>query len=143
MQHASERAMPVRATVTLPGQPRYVRWARELVTIALGRGHPGYEPLTLIVSELVTNSIVHSRSRLDGGTVTVTLLRSPGGALNKPDSIRVEVTDDGAATLPALRATDPSAAGGRGLHLVDALAASWNCARDPAGTTTTWADVIV
>ena len=143
MQHASERAMPVRATVTLPGQPRYVRWARELVTIALGRGHPGYEPLTLIVSELFTNSIVHSRSRLDGGTVTVTLLRSPGGTLNERDSIRVEVTDDGAASLPALRAMDSSAAGGRGLHLVDALAASWNCARDPAGTTTTWADVIV
>ena len=143
MQHASDRAMPVRATVTLPGQPRYVRWARDLVTIALGRGHPGYEPLTLIVSELVTNSIVHSRSRLDGGTVTVTLLRSPGGTLNGRDSIRVEVTDDGAASLPVLRPTDSATVGGRGLHLVDALAASWNCARDPAGTTTTWADVIV
>jgi anti-sigma regulatory factor (Ser/Thr protein kinase) len=143
MQHASERPVPVRATVTLPGQPRYVRWARELVTIAVGRGHPGYEPLVLIVSELVTNSIVHSRSRLAGGTVTVTLLRSPGGALNGQDSIRVEVIDDGAAGLPVLRPTDSATVGGRGLRLVDALAASWNCARDPAGTTTTWADVIV
>lgn len=143
MQHASERAMPVRATVTLPGQPRYVRWARELVTIALGPGHPGYEPLTLIVSELVTNSILHSRSRLAGGTVTVTLLRSAAGTLNGRDSIRVEVTDDGAASLPVLRPADSATVSGRGLRLVDALAASWNCARDPAGTTTTWADVIV
>ena len=143
MQHASERAMPVRATVTLPGQPQYVRWARELVTIALGRGHPGYEPLALIVSELFTNSIVHSRSRLDGGTVTVTLLRSPGGTLSNRDSIRVEVTDDGAASLRPCGRWTPGRRAAGGCIWFDALAACWNCARDPAGTTTTWADVIV
>lgn len=134
--------VPLRATVTLPGQPRYVARAREFVTIALGHDHPCTEPLILIVSELVTNSVIHSRSHLDGGTVTITLSRSPGDGLTARNSIRVEVRDDGAAGLPSLLPVDGFAVSGRGLHLVDALAAAWNCARDPAGTTTTWAEVI-
>jgi len=134
------RPIPLWAAVTLPGQLRYVARARDLVTIALGDQHPCAEPLTIIVTELVTNSVVHSRSRLDGGKVTITLRSFPGDGLSAP-SIRVEVTDDGADGLPVLRALDSGTVTGWGLHLVDALATAWNCGRDPAGTTTTWADV--
>jgi anti-sigma regulatory factor (Ser/Thr protein kinase) len=136
-------ALPLCATLTLPGQPRYVARAREFVSIALGRDHPCADSLTVIVSELVTNSMVHSRSGNDGGTVTITLRPSPGDGLGRrPHGVRVEVTDDGADGLPALRPVGACDPGGRGLHLVDALAAAWNCSRDPAGTTTTWAEVI-
>jgi anti-sigma regulatory factor (Ser/Thr protein kinase) len=113
------------------------------VSIALGGDHPCTDSLTVIVSELVTNSMVHSRSGRDGGTVTITLWPSPGNGLGGgARRVRVEVTDDGADGLPALRPVGACDVGGRGLHLVDALAAAWNCSRDPAGTTTTWAEVI-
>jgi anti-sigma regulatory factor (Ser/Thr protein kinase) len=136
-------ALPLWATLTVPGRPRYVARAREFVSIALGGDHPCAEALTIIVSELVTNSVVHSRSGLDGGTVTITLRPSPGAGLGvHPHRVRVEVTDDGAAGLPVLRPVAMCEVGGRGLHLVDALASAWNCARDPAGTTTTWAEVV-
>ena len=137
-------ALPLCATLTLPGQPRYVARAREFVAIALGSDHPCADSLTVIVSELVTNSMVHSRSGREGGTVTITVRPSPGDGLGeRPHRVRVEVTDDGADGLPALRPVQACDVGGRGLHLVDALAAAWNCCRGPAGTTTTWAEVIV
>jgi anti-sigma regulatory factor (Ser/Thr protein kinase) len=136
-------ARPLCATLTVPGQPRYVARAREFVSIALGSDHPCAEALTVVVSELVTNAMIHSRSGRAGGTVTITLRPSAGDGLGRePDRVRVEVTDDGADGLPVLRPAGPCDVGGRGLHLVDGLAAAWNCARDPAGTTTTWAEVI-
>ena len=125
-----------RVSICLAARAENIGRAREFVAAALGAAHPCAPVLQLIVSELVTNSVVHSRSgQRDGGTVTVALLGTPTG-------VRVEVTDDGGPGLPRLRAVDFGAESGRGLHLVDALAAAWNCARDPAGTTTTWAEVI-
>ena len=125
-----------RASISLAARAENICRAREFVTASLGAAHPCAAVLQLIVSELVTNSVVHSRSgRRDGGTVTVALLETPTG-------VRVEVTDEGGPSLPRLRAVDFGAESGRGLHLVDALAAAWNCARDPDGTTTTWAEVI-
>jgi anti-sigma regulatory factor (Ser/Thr protein kinase) len=138
-------ALPLCATLTVPGQPRYVARAREFVSIALGRDHPCADALTVIISELVTNAVIHSRSGRDGGTVTITVRPFPGpgdGLGGQRHRVRVEVTDDGADGLPALRLVGACDVGGRGLHLVDALAAAWNCSRDPAGTTTTWAEVI-
>jgi anti-sigma regulatory factor (Ser/Thr protein kinase) len=110
-------ALPLCATLTVPGQPRYVGRAREFVSIALGSGHPCADALTVIVSELVTNAVVHSRSGRDGGTVTVRLRPSPGpgdGLGGQRDRVRVEVTDDGADGLPALLPVGACDVGGRG-----------------------------
>jgi len=85
----------------------------------LGSGHPGAERATLLTSELVTNSVNHSDSRLPGGTVAVTLRV---GA----DRIVVEVADDGGTTVPALRRDDDLGEGGRGLRLVDAFSLAWD-----------------
>ena len=100
-----------------------------------GAGHPCTAVLQLIVTELVTNSIVHSRSgsQVDG-TVTLTLT-------GQSRRIRVAVTDLGGPTLPRLREVDFCAESGRGLFLVDALAITWNCFRNPSGAVTTWAEV--
>ena len=84
----------------------------------------------LLLSELVTNSVRHSGSGLPGQTVTVTVLREGG-------VVRVEVTDRSVATVPVLRAADSGAEGGRGLYLVDSLAARWGAQRD-GDRTTTW-----
>lgn len=125
-----------RASICLPARVEQVGRAREFVTATLGAEHPCAGVLQLIVSELVTNSIVHSGSgRREAGTVTLALAGNSG-------RVRVAVTDEGGPTLPRLREADSCAESGRGLYMVDALAAAWDCTRDSSGATTTWAEVI-
>jgi anti-sigma regulatory factor (Ser/Thr protein kinase) len=84
----------------------------------------------LLLSELVTNSVRHSGSGLPGQRVTVTVL-------SEGEVIRVEVTDRSGVTVPVLRPADSGAEGGRGLYLVDSLAARWGVER-AGDRTTTW-----
>jgi hypothetical protein len=74
----------------------------------------------------------HSSSGLPGQTVTVTVLREGEG-----EGVRVEVTDRSGVTVPVLRPGDCGAEGGRGLYLVDSLAARWGAEQD-GDRTTTW-----
>src|SRR5579859_4439812 len=60
------------------GRPEQVSVARAFIRQVLGVGHPGTERATLLTSELVTNSVSHSDSRLEGGTITVTVRTTPG-----------------------------------------------------------------
>lgn len=99
--------------------------AREFVAQVLDEtGFTETETARLIVSELVTNSVEHSRSGLDSGSVTVTVAVLPC------HYVRIEVRDggpaDGLATI--IPAAEPSAdvESGRGLFLVDLLSASWS-----------------
>jgi anti-sigma regulatory factor (Ser/Thr protein kinase) len=104
--------------IVVGGHPSQVSMAREFVRQVLGDAHPGLERVTLLTSELVTNSVSHSDSRLDGGTVTVTV----GTA---PDRVRVEVSDGGGPAEPAVCRDDGLAETGRGLRLVEAYALRW------------------
>ena len=124
-----------RTSICLPARAEHVGQARDFVAATLRVDHPGTPVLQLIVTELVTNSIAHSRSgRRADGTVTLTLT-------GHSRRIRVAVTDSGGPTLPQLREVDFCAESGRGLFLVDALAITWNCFRNPSGAVTTWAEV--
>jgi len=67
---------------------------------------------TLLVSELATNAIRHAASRFRVRVARLT------------EHVRVEVTDAGAG-LPELQPISAMSIGGRGLHIVEALAASW------------------
>jgi anti-sigma regulatory factor (Ser/Thr protein kinase) len=125
----------LRARLTVPGRPEQVATARATVALALGAGHPCSDAAVLITSELVTNSVVHSGSGRAGGTVTITVAEIGCG-------LRIEVTDDGAPGFPALRPADGDDEAGRGMELVDALAARWESRRDGAGKTTTWVELI-
>jgi anti-sigma regulatory factor (Ser/Thr protein kinase) len=107
------------------GRPEQVGVARAFVRQVLGVGHPGLDRVTLLTSELVTNSVNHSDSRLDGGTITVTVRAAA-------DRVRVEVTDDGAATAPEMHCDDDLAEAGRGLLLVEAYSLLWDYYRDGA-----------
>ena len=119
------------ASLSVPGRPDQVHAARVFTSEALGDGHPCEPVAVLLVSELVTNSVLYSDSRLPGGMITVTVT-SAG-----PDAVRVEVRDAGGPTLPFLKeAGDVAAEGGHGLQLVDRLAARWAYRRDTAGLTT-------
>jgi serine/threonine-protein kinase RsbW len=121
----------VRWSLTIPGRPDQAATARRFVASALGERHPRAETAVLLVSELVTNSLRHSNSALDGGTITIAVTAAPR------EHVRVEVTDDGAATLPGVCPASQDAEDGRGLYLVSAEAAAWSCSRQ-GNRTTTW-----
>jgi hypothetical protein len=81
----------------------------------------GYvDAAVLAVSELVTNAVLHARS---GPMVT---MRLENGRL------RVEVQDESAVT-PSRKRYGPEAGTGRGLMLVESVAASWGCDTAPGG----------
>jgi serine/threonine-protein kinase RsbW len=119
-------------SITIPGRPEHVRLARQFTTLFLHEKEAGADAV-LLVSELVSNSILHSDSRLPGGMITVTLFGVPCG-------IRAEVTDQGSATVPALT-TGPAAEepteNGRGLLLVERLSDRWGIVTAP-DCTVTW-----
>ena len=141
---------PARAPVlrVLPGTPAAAGTARRLTQEVLGDGHPATETAMLLVSELVTNSITHSRSRLPGGTVTVALCAGPAGVF-------IQVRDDGGSAAPRLPhangachdgvnpdSTRPdcthrdAADHGYGLVLVAALADTWGTIATAEGRVT-------
>jgi anti-sigma regulatory factor (Ser/Thr protein kinase) len=102
-------------TRTFVNDARAAAAARRLVAGA-ARGHvpPRQRDVAiLLVSEAVTNSVVHAHSP----DVTVTV--SCNGT-----TLAVTVTDRD-PSLPHVAATDPLDEGGRGLLLMDFLAAEW------------------
>ena len=119
----------VLGSLTIPGSPGLVREARAFVARTLNSHRLGVDTdaATLLTSEIVTNAIQHSRSGIDGGTVTIVVIRAPHGAL-------IEVIDDGSVDTPIVKG-DLYAAEGHGLYLVQHLAAQWGYLRDPASTT--------
>jgi anti-sigma regulatory factor (Ser/Thr protein kinase) len=80
------------------------------------------DTVALLVSEVATNALVHGQ-----GDVRLSVLPAAGG-------VRVEVRDDGQG-MPAPREAGLDAEGGRGLALVDSLAARWGTDALPQGKT--------
>jgi len=79
------------------------------------------DDITLMVSELVTNSVRHAQG--DGnGTVGLAVRL-------QPDRVRVEVSDPGKGFEPKPREPGQSQASGWGLYLVDRLADRWGVLR--------------
>jgi anti-sigma regulatory factor (Ser/Thr protein kinase) len=111
------------------GRPEQVGVARSFVRQVLGCGHPGTERVTLLTSELVTNSVNHSNSRRDGGCITVTVRAAA-------DRVRVEVQDEGGPTVPSVRCDGDLAEAGRGLRLVEAYSLMWDYHRNGTGMVT-------
>ena len=115
--------------LVIDGAPEQVSATRDFIRRVLGSSHPGLDRVILLTSELVTNSIEHSDSRLPGGTVTVTLRAGT-------DRILVEVADDGGAAVPRLCRDGGLGENGRGLRLVSACSLAWDHHRSAAGTVT-------
>jgi serine/threonine-protein kinase RsbW len=118
-------------SVTLAGRAERARAARAFVSEVLGSGHPCREAAILLVSEVFSNSIRHSRSGAPGETVTVAVISGDG-------IVRVEVTDRAGPGTPELRPAGRDAEGGRGLHLVADLATRWGWRRRRGGQLVTW-----
>jgi anti-sigma regulatory factor (Ser/Thr protein kinase) len=119
----------VLGSLTIPGHPEQVSAARAFVARTLSAHQPGADAdtATLLTSEIVTNAIVHTKSGVEGGTVTIVVIGIPRGVL-------VEIIDGGSAGTPVVKG-DLYAADGHGLFLVQNLAAQWGYLREPAGTT--------
>jgi DNA-binding NarL/FixJ family response regulator len=100
--------------VRLDREPTAPRAARRFIDQTLRRWECGeaIETIELLVSELVTNALVHAESVAD----VAILLR--------PDAIRVEVGDD-SPTPPQRRHAKDNEPSGRGIALVDALSSRW------------------
>lgn len=97
------------------------RWARSrLAGSGIGDDEPLAETLILLISELVTNAVVHTGCP----AVLRMLFGEPG--------VRVEVAD-ASARGPARRQAAGDDTGGRGLELVDGLADRWGWQREGAG----------
>ncbi|MBH1935261.1 ATP-binding protein [Streptomyces sp. AV19] len=97
------------------------RWARSrLAGCGIGVDEPLEETLILLISELVTNAVVHT------GCPAVLRMLFPGG------TVRVEVADF-SARPPRRRCADGSETGGRGLELVDGLADRWGWQHEGSG----------
>ena len=127
-----QRPSPARAPLlrVLPGRPESASAARELARQVLGDGNPATETAMLLVSELVTNSVMHSKSGEPGGSVTVALCEGPAGVL-------IQVCDGGGPSEPRVAGTPGNdAEHGYGLLLVDVLADRWGTISSPEGRVT-------
>ncbi|MDQ4085273.1 MAG: ATP-binding protein [Actinomycetota bacterium] len=106
---------PTPARLDLEHHPAAARRARTFVQDqchAVGINDDTSETAVLLTSEIVTNAFLHGRSR-------TTLILSA-----TEDRLRVEVGDDN-TRLPHLADPDREALNGRGLAIVDMLAADW------------------
>jgi anti-sigma regulatory factor (Ser/Thr protein kinase) len=79
------------------------------------------DAVQLLVTELVTNSVVHAGLR-SGEEIELSISRSRAG-------LRVEVADAGPGFTPAPPPEDPFAESGRGLALVDMVSDRWGVER--------------
>ncbi|MEU2426554.1 ATP-binding protein [Streptomyces sp. NPDC007851] len=106
------------------------RWARSrLAGSGIAVDESLAETLILLVSELVTNAVVHT------GRPAVLRLSLPGAdreGADGPATVRLEVADT-SARAPVPRCVDGDATGGRGLALVDGLADRWGWSPEGAG----------
>lgn len=103
------------AALTTPAQAR-----RFVVGALMAGGVAVDEAVPLVVSELVTNVVLHV------GSPAQVEVRVGN------DSVRIEVHDS-AGELPVLRDPAPSSVTGRGLMLVDALSDRWGADRTDTG----------
>lgn len=114
-------------SLMLLGRAEYVREARQFVARTIGADHPRADTALLLTSELVTNAVTHSKSRLPGGTIELVVAARAAGLL-------ISVTDNGSdATVPTI-GNKPGGEEGNGLLLVESLADAWGYLRDPART---------
>lgn len=118
------------ATIALARNLKSVRRARDETrrTLTTWGLSPLADDCSVVVSELVTNAVVHAASRC--------VLRLS----NQPRSVRVSVIDFGPGT-PEPLAPSEARVGGRGLQIVNALSTAWGVDGLIDGSKIVWAEV--
>ena len=127
---ADAAARPERTwTRRFPATPDQVGQARRFLASLLSES-PAATDAVACLSELVTNSVQHSRSRRPGGQFTVRATMHQG-------RLRAEVEDDGGPWAPH---NHHDGQHGRGLLIVGSLARQWGIAGNPTSRTT-WFEI--
>lgn len=120
-------------TCVIPSAPRNVvngrRWLLGRLEPLLGAEHSACDDSVLLLSETLTNAIVHG----EGNLVEV-------DAYVDTTNIRIEVTDEGGGTVPHHR-DDPHGEHGRGLPILSMLAKSWGFEQLDDGRLRVWFEV--
>ena len=118
------------ARVELPGERQSVPLARDLVMQMLGPAESRdiVDSATIIVTELVANAVRHA-----SGPCAVELTR-------RGELLRIAVVD-GDPGIPGLQRLDVGALGGRGMHIIAALAFGWGVDALGDGHKLVWADL--
>src|SRR3954454_5956042 len=104
----------VSSAVSVPYAPASAAAVRKRMRQELGRrALPAdlIDDATLVLTELITNSLRHARP-VDGGSVR-TAWRFFGGQLE------ISVTDGGSSSVPHITPAPPDALGGRGMTIVN------------------------
>jgi anti-sigma regulatory factor (Ser/Thr protein kinase) len=113
----------------LPPTTDSVPAARRFIRSRLGQGPTDIDIATLLVSEVVTNAILHARTSV---TLTVEL----------HGVVAHIAVRDGSPVRPRVHAFSNTSATGRGLRLLDRLAMRWGVDADPAsGGKVVWFEV--
>jgi serine/threonine-protein kinase RsbW len=102
----------------------------------LGLARELIEDAALLISELVTNAVRYAHP-LPGDTLRVSWEYVPGRLL-------LQVTDGGGRDQPQVRDAGPFDVRGRGLAIVETIAAAWGIERSPNGgktSSTVWAEL--
>jgi anti-sigma regulatory factor (Ser/Thr protein kinase) len=116
-------------TVDIPRDERAPATARDAIRQVDAHLDPDVVPdMTLLVSELVTNSVKY------GGDGVVRLEIDVRGRTQ----VRVEVVDQGGGFIPVARSKPKTDVGGWGLHLVEQLTTRWGV---HAGSTHVWFEI--
>jgi anti-sigma regulatory factor (Ser/Thr protein kinase) len=88
----------------------------------------------LIVSELVTNSVLHANvGSHEALVLELTTL---------DDRLLIAVIDAGSQLEPHMVPANPAAPHGFGLRLVDEMSSAWGVTRDGAGATRVWCELL-
>jgi anti-sigma regulatory factor (Ser/Thr protein kinase) len=134
---ASEREASVNPATScerlrLACDPAVVAEARRAVTRFEGVPETVIESARLLVSELVTNSLLHGIAEGEGWIDVVIERRAR--------CLRIEVADPASSgRRPVLRRVDPTSTSGWGLQLVDRLASDWGV--ETGSGTCVWCEI--
>jgi anti-sigma regulatory factor (Ser/Thr protein kinase) len=130
---ACEAARPVELRLELDAQAPAA--ARAAVSSALCDRVPVavLNDARLLISELVTNSVLHSGASLGGSLVLRVQLSNT--------MVRLDVEDGGGGDAVGARTPDLAGGGGFGLYLVHTLSERWGIERAVAGGTCVWAQL--
>lgn len=112
-----------------PDAPSRGRHAVDHVLDSWGCHADAREDLLLVVSELVTNAVVHGVE-----PIVVTMVRAP-------ERIRIEVTDGADDSSPHNNLPSTDSESGRGLSVVTRLAVAWGWRASPGHGKTVWAEL--
>jgi hypothetical protein len=115
---------PRKARLTLSAEPTSVAQGRQFVRDVLGEWEMDLfrEAVVLVASELITNTLLHTDSP---PIVTLRLTRS---------GLRLEIEDE-SGMQPRKRTYAADATTGRGMLLVESMAARWGTETRPGGKT--------